>query len=148
MKEILQYNNQYQSNKMKQGLKDEKKIIRLYENKLDLKVSETGFVISQSYPFLGASPDGEVDGGLLEIKWIFTDGLSLNEAVYKRNNMQRHKFYYQVQQLMLWTKSCWIDLVIWDTVNLIILHVKKNKKFLADIVPKLKSLMTTTFLWK
>ena len=53
---------------MKQGLKDEKKLIRLYENKLDCKVSETGFVISQSYPFLGASPDGEVDGGLVEIK--------------------------------------------------------------------------------
>ena len=31
MKEILHYNNQYQSNKMKQGLKDEKKIILEYE---------------------------------------------------------------------------------------------------------------------
>ena len=65
-------------------MKDEK-IIWLYENKLDCKVSETGFVISQSYPFLGASPDGEVDGGLVEIKRIFTDGLSLKEAVCKRN---------------------------------------------------------------
>lgn len=66
MKEILHYNNQCQSNNMKQGMKDEKKIIWLYENKLDCKVSETGFVISQSYPFLGASPDGEVDGGLVD----------------------------------------------------------------------------------
>ena len=56
------------SNKTKQWLKDEKNIIWLYENKLDSKVSETGFVISQRYPFLGTSPDGEVDGGLLEIK--------------------------------------------------------------------------------
>ena len=64
MKEILHYDNQYQShvNKMKLGLKDEKNTIWLYENKLDCKVTETGFVISQSYPFLGASPDGEVDG--------------------------------------------------------------------------------------
>ena len=85
MKEILHYNNQYQSNKMKQGLKDEKKIIWLSENKLDCRISETGFVISQSYPFLGASPDGEVDGGLVEIKRLFTDGLSLKEAVCKRN---------------------------------------------------------------
>ena len=52
MKEILHYNNQYQSNKRKQGLKDEK-IIWLYENILDFKDSETGFVLSQSYPFLG-----------------------------------------------------------------------------------------------
>jgi len=73
---------------MQQRLKDEKKIIRVYENKLDCKVSETGFVIFQGYPFLGASPEGEVDGGLVEIKQIFTDGLSLKEAVYKY--MQRH----------------------------------------------------------
>lgn len=48
MKEILHYNGQYQSNKMKQELKDEKKIIWQYENKLDCKVSETGFVISMN----------------------------------------------------------------------------------------------------
>ena len=148
MKEILHYNNQYQSNKMKQGLKDEKKIILEYENKLDCKVSETGFVISQSHPFLGASPDGEVDGGLVEMKRIFTDGLSLKEAVCKRRICRdtchglvinrNHKFYYQVQQLMLCTKSSWTDLVLSDTVNLIILHVRKDKKFLSDIVPKLE----------
>ena len=148
MKEILHYNNQYQRNKMKQGLKDEKKIILEYENKLDCKVSETGFVISQSHPFFGASPDGEVDGGLVEMKRIFTDGLSLKEAVCKRRICRdtchglvinrNHKFYYQVQQLMLCTKSSWTDLVLSDTVNLIILHVRKDKKFLSDIVPKLE----------
>lgn len=71
MKEILHYNNQYQSNKMKQGLKHEKKIIWLYENKLDCKFSETSFVKSQSYSFLGASPDGEIHGGLVDMKRIF-----------------------------------------------------------------------------
>jgi len=80
MKEILHYNNQYQSNKMKQGLKDEKRIIWQYENTLDCKVSETAFVISQSYPFRRASPDGEVDRGLVEIKRIFTDDLCLKGA--------------------------------------------------------------------
>ena len=138
MKEILHYNNQYQSKKMKQGLKDEKKIIWLYENKLDCKVTETGFVISQSYPFLGASPAGEVDGGLEEIKRIFTDGLSLKKAVCNhcicRDTShglvvnKNHKFYYQVQQLMLCTDSSWSDLVPSDTDDLIILHVKKKKQ--------------------
>ena len=36
---------------------------------------------------------------------------------------KNHKFYYQVQQLMLCTKSSWADLVLSDTVDLIILHV-------------------------
>ena len=148
MKEILHYNNQYQSNKMKQGLQDEKQIIWLYENKLDCKVTETGFVIPQSYLFLGASPDGEVDGGLVEIKRIFTDGLSLKKAVCKRGICRdtshglvvnkNHKFYYQVQQLMLCTESSWTDLVLSDTIDLIILHVKKNSKFLSEKVPKLE----------
>ena len=54
----------HQNNRMKQGLKDEKKIIWLYKNKLDCKVSETGFVISESYPFhtpyskMAATQDG------------------------------------------------------------------------------------------
>ena len=43
MKEILHYNNQYESNKMKRGLKDGKKMIWPYKNNLDCKVSETGF---------------------------------------------------------------------------------------------------------
>ena len=106
------------------------------------------FVISQSYPFLGASPDGEVDGGLVEIKRIFTDGLSLKKAVSKRGTCRdtsrgmvvnkNHKFYYQVQQLMLRTETSWTDLVLSATVDLIILHVKKTNKFLADKVSKLE----------
>ena len=141
---------------MKQGLKDKKKII--YENKLGCKVSETDFVISQCCRFLGASPDGEVDEGQVEIKRIFTDGLSLMEAVCKRGicretshglmvNKNR-KFYYQDQQLMLCNKSSWTDLVLSDTVDLIILHVKKDNKFLSDIVQNWKSVMTITSLWK
>ena len=112
---------------MKQGLQGEKKIIWLYENKLDCKVTETGFVISQSYPSLGASPDGEVDGGLVEIKRIFTDGLPLKKAVCKRGICRNtshglvvnknHKLYYQVQQLMLCTESSWTDLVLSDTID-------------------------------
>ena len=147
MKEILHYNNQYQSNKMKQGLKDEKKIILEYETNWIAK-SVKQVLLSQSHPFLGASPDGEVDGGLVEMKRIFTDGQSLKEAVCKRRICRdtchglvinrNHKFYYQVQQLMLWTKSSWTDLVLSDTVNLIILHVRKDTKFLSDIVPKLE----------
>ena len=84
----------------------------------------------------------------MEIKRIFTDGLSLKEAVCKRGICRdtshglvvnkNHKFYYQVQQLMLCTKSSWTDLVLSDTVYLIILHVKKNNKFLSDLPPKLE----------
>ena len=39
---------------------------------------------------------------------------------------------------MLCTETSWTDLVLSDTVDVIILHVKKNTKFLADKVPKLE----------
>ena len=78
----------------------------------------------------------------MEIKQIFGDGLSLRAAVCKRAISRdttqewvinkNHKFHHQVQQLMLCTKSSWTDLFLSDTIDLIILHVKKNNKFLSD----------------
>ena len=72
--------------------------------KIRCKVNETGFIISQSHPFLGATPDGDVDGGLIEIKRIFSNGLTLCDAVCKHNICKQsshglvvnknHKFYY------------------------------------------------------
>ena len=84
----------------------------------------------------------------MEIKRIFPGDLSLKEAVCKRGICKdsthglvinkNHKFYYQVQQLMLCTGCSWTDLVLSDTVNLIILHVKKESRFLSDVIPKLE----------
>lgn len=149
MQEILHYNNNYQSEMMKQGLKDEKKILRVYESKLGCKVREVGFIVSRSHPYLGASPDGEVDGGLVEVKRIFRkNSTSLREAVCHRNICKEsphglvvnknHQFYYQVQQQMLCYECEWTDLVLSDMVDMIIIHIKKSNKFLSDIIPKLK----------
>ena len=63
----------------------------------------------------------------MEIKRIFTDGLSLKNAVCKRGickdtsrgmvDNKSHKFYCQVQQLMLCTETSWTDLVHWYIVH-------------------------------
>ena len=69
----------------------------------------------------------------MEIKRIFTYGLSLKKAVCICRDTshgmvvnKNHKFYYQVQQLMLCTETSWTDLVLSENVDLIIFHVKKN----------------------
>jgi hypothetical protein len=149
IREILHYNGDYQSAMMKQGLEDEKQITTLYENKMGCRVNETGFIISKSHPFLGASPDGEVDGGLIEIKRIFSNGLTLSDAACKRNICntsknglvvnKNHKFYYQVQLQMFCAECEWTDLVLSDLNNLIILHIKKSGQFLSHIIPKLEN---------
>ena len=55
-----------------------RKIIELYEtNWIAKSVIQVLLYLSQRFPFHGASPDGEVNRGLVEIKRIFTDGLSL-----------------------------------------------------------------------
>ncbi|PFX15210.1 hypothetical protein AWC38_SpisGene20579 [Stylophora pistillata] len=113
IRDILNYNNPYASKCMTQGLEDEASILKMYEEKLCCKAMDSGFVISQSHPFLEASPDGEVDGGLVEIKRIFSNGISLEEAVRSRCICKycsdglvinpSHKFFYQVQLQMFCT---------------------------------------------
>ena len=149
LREVLNYNDQYQSWQMKQGLIDEKRILKNYERKLGCKVKETGLLVSKSKPFLGASPDGEVDGGLVEIKRIFPNGLSLREAVCMRDICREscgeleinksHKFYYQIQLQMFCAEVNWTDLVLSDLHGMIILHVKKCELFISEVIPKLES---------
>lgn len=47
---------------------------------------QAGFIIVRTHPFLGASPDGEVDGRLIEAKRIFPKNMTLREAVCKLTN--------------------------------------------------------------
>ena len=70
---------------MKQGLEDETKILKMYEEKLGCTVSKVGFIISSTHPFLDASPDGEVlEKCLVLVKRIFPGTMTLEEAVCRR----------------------------------------------------------------
>ena len=106
MGEILQYNQRFQSNKMRQGLEDERKILQLYEKRVGCKVKESGFVISTTHPFLGASPDGEVDGGLVEVKRIFPGILKLKEAIQKRGYAEKMAMFFPLKRGTNFTIKC------------------------------------------
>lgn len=147
--EILGLNNNFQSSKMNQGLKDEHTIIEMYENAIGCQVVKAGFSISRTHGFLGASPDGEVDGGLVEIKRVFpNEGQTLKSAVCARNICKNsangllinsnHQYYYQIQLQMFCTDTYWTDLVISDTNELIIINVHRSNKFLRHVIPKLE----------
>ena len=94
------------------------------------KVEESGFIISATYPFIGASPDGVVScnchgTGLIEIKcpysckeklpdkdeippshcMDFTDG----KWLLKRN----HAYYYQVQCQLNVCQLDYCDFIVW-----------------------------------
>ena len=77
---------------------------------------KSGFFISDTHPFLGASPDGLVDEDkIVEVKRIvLKEGESLEDGmcrlgIYKRFEQQlvlnnNHKYYYQIQQQLFCAK--------------------------------------------
>jgi hypothetical protein len=148
--EILHYKTNFQTQKMRQGLEDECKILKLYEDKLGCKVHKVGFIISSTHPFLGASPDGEVfKRCLVEVKRIFPGEMSLTQAVCKRRicKMQcgnqlvlneKHQYFYQVQQQLYCMEYEHSDLVISDLKDILIFSVKKKTHFANTVVPKLE----------
>lgn len=147
--EILHYKTNVQTQKMMQGLEDEKIILKMYEDKLGCKVHKVGFIISSTHPFLGASPDGEVfKRCLVEVKRIFPGEMSLKQAVCKRgickmkcDNLvvnENHQYFYQVQHQLYCMEYEHVDLVISDLKDIIILSVNKSKDFANTVVPKLE----------
>ena len=107
--EVL-YPKQVQTNAMKDGIESESSIIQTFERETGNKVLKSGFFISDTHPFLGASPDGLVDEDkIVEVKKIvLKEGESLEDGmcrlgIYKifeqklvlNNN---HRYYYQIQQ--------------------------------------------------
>lgn len=115
--EVLQYNKTVQTKAMQDGIESEGHIIKEFERKYDLKVVASGFVVSESHPFLGASPDGIIDKEtIVEVKKIhLKDGESHKAAmcrlgIYKQNGSElqinkNHAYYHQIQQQMFCTQS-------------------------------------------
>lgn len=142
--ELLSYNTPVQTKAMRDGIASEASIIKRYELISGNVVQGTGFWISSTHPFLGASPDGIVNKScLLEVKKVNSrEGESFEETlcrlgIYKRGRELQintnHKYYYQIQQQLFCTdynvchfvvsngiwvyiEIVWFDKVFWNTV--------------------------------
>ena len=143
VQEILQYKQQCQTSKMKEGLRREKQIINEYislqkQKGKDIQVVPSGLIVSATHGFLAASPDEIVTDpseipseGLVEVKLIFLD---CNETLLdcaKRKRIvvlneesplgitinKQHKYYYQVQQQMFTSNKEWTVFLIHLMLN-------------------------------
>ena len=104
------------------------------EKHSNLKVRDTGLVISTNWPFLGASPDGIVccdccGHGVIEVKCPYcVRNKHLEDAVKDKSFCLKeelgvialdrtHQYYYQVQQQLQICKNevdcCYADFVVW-----------------------------------
>ena len=112
------YGSKVQTRAMKEGIEWEPKIIEKFKKETDHKVHKIGFVISESHPFLGVSPDGITEEGkLVEVKKVisreeeFLSDILCRLSIYKRSadgqiSLNRnHKYLYQIQQQLFCTKS-------------------------------------------
>lgn len=128
----------------------------------DLTTSPSGFIISLSHPFLGASPDGVVYDpsniqqpfGVFEIKCPYTArDLPPSEACtttgfcctvdsntgYLRLK-ENHRYYCQVQGQMAIACRPWCDFIIYTKRGINVERINFNESFWKDILlPKLIS---------
>lgn len=52
------YTKQVQTKTMRDGIESESNVIHAFENETGQKALKSGFILSETHPFLGASPDG------------------------------------------------------------------------------------------
>ena len=127
-------------------------------------VVDAGLLLSSTYPYLGASPDGIVSCpccwvGCLEIKCPYCDReKSIDNIVQKSSCIEKvndyipeenHRYFYQIHAQFLVTNYEYCDLFLWtktdnitfrivphDAVQIEIVEMSK-KFFLKDILPEL-----------
>lgn len=125
----LKYHGNIQTRAMKQGIEWESKIISRYEYVSGNSVSKSGFVISTTHPFLGASPDGRIHNGqgIIEVKKVISkDGESFEDTLLRLNIYKKmqgmliintnHKYHVQIQQQLFCTGTHYCHFIISDGV--------------------------------
>ena len=117
------------------GIVNESHVLNLYKHLLSTKgvnanVLEVGLILSETYPYLGASLDGLVEDNSgnrwgIEIKCPSSQfGKTLQEAIISKNfflckngnevNLKKsHKYFYQVQGQMFCANLMRTDFVVW-----------------------------------
>ena len=142
---------QVQTNAMKDGIESESSIIQTFEHETGNKVLKSGFFISDTHPFLGASPDGLVDEDkIVEVKKIvLKEGESLEDGmcrlgIYKRFEQQlvlnnNHKYYYQIQQQLFCAKRSICYFIVSSARGTHRDTVQFDSAFWENILPRLES---------
>ena len=139
-----------------------KKISQVHHT--SFKVDASGLVVNPAYPFLGASPDGNVccsccGEGLLEIKCPYsirdrdpatvTGGdfyLKVTEGCLQLS--RKHNYYFQVQgQLALCNRS-YCDFVCWTPHGVHIERVARDVTTWQEMQPKLQAFFVEVLLPK
>ena len=162
LQEILHYKQPFQTDFMKEGLDKEPEIIHEYIAQMqkdghEVTVKKSGFAVSASHGFLGASPDGLVHDplectpdGLIEVKHIVLQGRETLKVALIRKGIckmfeghisinRNHQYYFQVHQQMFCCSRIWTDFVVKGGTEMYKEIVHFNNSFWSEQLPKLEN---------
>jgi putative phage-type endonuclease len=143
----------YTSAAIQWGIEQEQFARAAYEAYRGVLVEEVGFIPHPTIAMAGASPDGLVEGGMVEIKC--PESKTFLEVILS-NNPVESKYFAQMQWQMRCADRPWCDYVVFDPrfppkAQLFIVRVNRDdrwieeaetevKKFLAEVDEKVKAL--------
>ena len=143
----------YTSAAIQWGIEQEQFARAAYEAYRGVLVEEVGFIPHPTIAMAGASPDGLVEGGMVEIKC--PESKTFLEVMLS-NNPVESKYFAQMQWQMRCADRPWCDYVVFDPrfppkAQLFIARVNRDdrwieeaetevKKFLAEVEEKVQAL--------
>ena len=143
----------YTSAAIQWGIEQEQFARAAYEAYKGVLVEEVGFIPHPTIEMAGASPDGLVEGGMVEIKC--PESKTFLEVMLS-NNPVESKYFAQMQWQMRCADRPWCDYVVFDPrfppkAQLFIARVNRDdrwieeaetevKKFLAEVDEKVQAL--------
>ena len=128
---------------MERGIELEPLARAAYEFKQGVTVTEVGFIDHPSIEMSGASPDGLVDDGLVEIKCP-TPGNHVDTLI---SGKAPSKYISQMQWQMACTGAKWCDFVSYcpalgDNLALFVVRVDRDDEYIAETENAVKLFLT------
>ena len=157
--------NKFKSIPTTYGIQHEKDAIYDYFNEkrkshTDFHCYESGFLMNNGFPFMGASPDGIImcpcdnnELGVLEVKcpYVLNGGITIKDTIAKNSNFmlqyddknnyvlkKNHKYYYQVQAQIHMAGVQFSDFVVWSPNEIHIERIERDTALWNIVAPQAK----------
>lgn len=153
--EQLLFPKSFKSRATTHGIINEPIAIQKYSEEFGIEVQNCGLVISERYPFLGASPDGLVgEETLIEIKCPYASRHHyINETTVpylKKQNDELFKkktciYYYQIQGQLFVTNKKFCNLIIYTFKDMKVIYISRDEEFIQYMLKILLSFYESFF---
>lgn len=133
----------YTNAAMQFGIEQEAFARAAYEARRGVLVEEVGFIPHPTIPMAGASPDGLVEDGMVEIKC--PESATFLEVLLSQNPVAG-KYFAQMQWQMRCADRPWCDYVVFDPrfpqkIQLVIHRVNRDDRWLAEAETEVKKFL-------